>query len=276
MKYLFVCVHPDDLEFNCGNIIADLSKRGAETHILSLTQGEFGIFEDRWKGRKLAKIRVNELIRAATINGVPKERVHFGNIPDGFVRFSEEHLKYVIEILNGIQPDIVFACEPYFTIYWHTDHINCGRLLYYIVTNQNNEKLPTPIEHPIKALYLYTSLKPDFVWPFSDPTNAYKALYQHKSQWWVLKWNKIFYPIEKRCGWSWKRKIGKWKYIEKFRRVLPDKPLPKEDLKSKLLIRLIYRFKIINPSESHYKVLKDTDPQYYEYIESLRAKYGFK
>ena len=277
MKYLFVCVHPDDLEFSCGNLMAYLTKIGAEVHILSLTKGEFGIFDEKWKGRILGKIRMHELKKAAAVNGIKSENVHFGDIPDGFTRFSEEHVLKMMEWLNILTPDIVFAPEPYFTYYWHIDHINCGRLFYYITVNQNNAKIPLKLKNPIKWLYLYTTANPNFAWPFSDPTTTFKALYQHQSQWWLLKWNKLFYPIEKKNrSLKWKKKVGSWKFVERYRRVGPTGPFPKANFITRRILAMINGLNIINPPESHYKVLKENDMEFYREIEDLRRKHHFQ
>lgn len=276
VKYLFVCAHPDDLEFNCGNIMADLSAAGADVTILSLTQGEFGTTDNRWKGRALAKIRIQELFRAAESNGIPREKVHFAGITDGFVRFDKETLEKVIDLINGFQPNIVFACEPYYTMYWHSDHINCGRLIYYIVKNQNNDKLPKKITRKINAVYFYTTFVPNFFWPFSDTARAYKALYEHKSQWALLKYNKFGYPLLNTNYPGTKRKLGNWKYCEKYRKVESDSSYEPETLKTKILKRLIYAFRMINPGSGYYRTLKEVDEEYYHYIEDLRKKYGYK
>jgi len=67
IKYLFICAHPDDLAFNCANLLHHLSQSGRNVEILSLTTGEFGIFEDQWKGPRLERIRKDELLKAAKI-----------------------------------------------------------------------------------------------------------------------------------------------------------------------------------------------------------------
>lgn len=267
-KYLFVCVHPDDLEFNCANLMHYLVKQGKEVHILSLTKGEFGIFEESWKGPRLGEIRIRELEKAAEVNGIPANRVHFGDIVDGFVRFTRENVNGVMKWLDVVQPDVVFAPEAYFTYYWHPDHINCGRLLYYIARWKNST-----LKHPLRSLYFYTSSKANFIWPFQDVKHGGKALYQHQSQWWILKWNKVFYPLEKRN--FRKRQIGSWKYTERYRRISLLGKEPKAGILARGLLGLISGLNVINPPDSHFKV-PDTLSEFGQKVAHLRDKYKFK
>lgn len=268
MKFLFTCVHPDDLEFNCGNLIYYLSQKGQDVHIFCYTRGEFGIFVPEWKGPRLGKIRSNELIKAAAINGVPKEKVHFGNIIDGFVRFNRENIEYSLEIINKLQPDIIFAPEPFFTYYWHTDHLANGRLMYHLFMKEQRR-----VVHPIRALYFYSSLNSNFPWPFNNSKHANDALYQHQSQWWLLKWNLLYYSLDKIN--TFKKRIGPWKLIEKFRRVYRFQSVKQPNAIIRLVVRISSNIHVIDPPESHF-VLPDMTTSFGQQVNALRKKYNFK
>ncbi|UYP48761.1 hypothetical protein NEF87_005046 [Candidatus Lokiarchaeum ossiferum] len=268
MKYLFICVHPDDLEFNCSNLMWYLSQKEKSVHILSLTKGEFGIFDPKWKGPQLGYIRQHELIKAATVNGIDPEHIHFDDIIDGFVQFNRAHIEKLLLWINKIQPDIILAPEPYFTYYWHSDHINCGRMAFYIYKN-----LQHSLKHPIKSLLFYTTFKPNFVWPFKDPQHAFKSLYLHKSQWWLLKRMGMFYPIEKR-NLNFK-KIGRWKFVERYRRVLLHKKEPKANRILKTILGIISNLHLVNPPQKHF-VVPNWDTSFGQKILRLREKYGFQ
>ncbi|MHA1674614.1 MAG: PIG-L deacetylase family protein [Promethearchaeota archaeon] len=265
MKYLFICVHPDDLEFNCSNLINYLTSTDNSVEILSLTQGEFGIFLDQWKGPRLAKIRKKELINAAAVNGVSAENIHFGDIIDGFVKYNSEALGYLLKWLNKLQPDIIFAPEPYYTYYWHSDHINCGRLAYYIFKNKQDF-----LKNPLKALYFYTSFKPTIWWPFQHTSHALNSLSFHRSQWWLLKRAFLYYPIEK-FNFPNRRRIGNWKFAERYRRVYRKGKNPAINFIWKVILGKISRSQLTNFPRSHYTVL-DTSTPFGQKIAQLRSE----
>jgi len=268
MKYLFICAHPDDLEFNCGNLMYYLTQQNKDVEILSLSRGEFGIFEPNWKGPRLAKIRTQELKKAAKVNGIDNEQVHFGNIVDGFIRFTKENIDLVISWINKLNPDIIFAPEPYFTYSWHEDHISCGKLLYYIFT-----KLQNQLNKKIRSLYYYTTFKSNFSWPFNNAEHSYKALFEHKSQMWLLKRSKLFYPLEKHN--FKKRKLGNWKMVEGYRRISLYDNQPKANILTRGILGLISNFHIINPPDSHF-ILPDMNSDFGQKVRRLRARYKFK
>ncbi|MHA1822120.1 MAG: PIG-L deacetylase family protein [Promethearchaeota archaeon] len=267
-KYLFLCVHPDDLEFSCSNLINYLCKRGKDVEILSLTKGEFGIFQDEWKGPRLARIRVHELKTAAETNGVPPDKVHFGDIIDGFVQFDMENVKYVADLLNKIQPDYLFAPEPYYTYYWHQDHINGGRIAHYLFKRQKKY-----LKKEIKALYFFTTARSNFWWPFNDPSISYRALEKHKSQMWLLRWNKLMFKPEKHN--FAKNRIGPWKYTERYRRIYLNKEEPKPGLLWRIFLRIVSNVNLINPPQSHY-IVPNMDSEFGKKVKALREKYNFK
>lgn len=268
MKYLFICVHPDDLEFNCSNLMWYLTQKGKSVSILSLTKGEFGIFDPKWKGPQLARIREKELIKAAAVNGIVPENIYFDNIIDGFVRFDRNHIDKILSWINQLQPDIIFAPEPYYTYYWHTDHVNCGRIAFYLFKHLQHH-----LRHPLSSLFFYTTMKTNFNWPFKDPQHAYKALFQHKSQWWLLKRMSLFYPIEKR-NFTF-RKLGKWKFVERYRRIFRYGKEPKAGRFLKTILGIISHLHLVNPPEQHF-VLPNWDSPFGQEILHLRRKYRFQ
>ena len=267
MKYLFICAHPDDLEFSCGNLIYYLAQKGKNVEILSLTKGEFGILEPNWKGPRLGKIRTQELKKAANINGIDNNHVHFGNIIDGFIRFTKENVDLVISWINKLNPDIIFAPEPYFTYYWHDDHISTGKILYYIAI-----KLQNQLNKKIHSLYYYTTAKSNFSWPFNSAEHSHKALFEHKSQMWLLKWTKLFYPLEKHN--FKKRKLGNWKMVERYRRISFYGKQPKANILMRGILGFISHRHIVNPPDSHF-ILPDMNTDFGQKVRNLRKKYNF-
>ena len=249
MKYLFISAHPDDLEFSCANLIRYLTNQRHDVEILCLTKGEFGYYDAEWVGPRLAKIRVNELYKAAFKNGVKQNKIFLADFIDGFVKFRKEHIEIIKNWLNKLQPDIIFAPEPYFAYYWQHDHINSGKLLYYIYKWGQQDLI-----HQIKSLYFYASLKPNFYWPFNDIERGKTSLYEHKSQWWFLKWMILFYSIEKLNFYH--KKIGNWNYVEPYRRVLLRDKSKNGGFLLKGILGLISSLPFFNPTAKRYYVSK--------------------
>lgn len=265
MKYLFISAHPDDLEFSCANLIRYLTFKKHEVEILCLTKGEFGTYNAELVGPRLAQVRVKELQKAAKINGVSPENIYFTDIVDGFLKFTKRNIKIVIDWLNLIQPDIIFAPEAYYAYYWQQDHINCGKLAHYIFSSYQNE-----LVKPIKALFFYATLKPNFFWPFNDMTLGKASLYQHKSQLYFLKWMMVFYSIEKFN--FYRKKVGNWKFTEPYRRIsLKEKGL-KPNIIIQSILGLLSHLPFFNPTGARYHVSKGNSSFAYK-VHKLRSIY---
>jgi LmbE family N-acetylglucosaminyl deacetylase len=253
MKYLFICAHPDDLEFSCANLIQYLTSRCKNVEILCLTKGEFGIHDDEWIGPRLARIRVRELEKAAQINGISSEHIHYADMIDGFVKFTKENILILKKWLHHLQPDIIFASEPYFAYYWQVDHINCGKLAYYTFSKYFDRFIPQ-----IRSLFFYNTVNPNFYWPFNDSTKGKSSLQAHKSQWWFLKWIMLFYSLDKIN--TYPRTLGNWKYIEKYRRISLKKKENLTNLIFRGILGLISHLRPFNPTAARYKVDQNNSP----------------
>ncbi|MHA1675302.1 MAG: PIG-L deacetylase family protein [Promethearchaeota archaeon] len=249
MKYLFISAHPDDLEFSCANLIRHLAQNGHDVKILCLTKGEFGIFQQDWIGPRLARIRESELLRAAKINAITPDKIFFGEFIDGFLKFTPESVTILIQWLNRFQPDIVFAPEALYAYYWQVDHIHCGRILHHIYFSCQDR-----LENPLTALYFYNTLRPNFLWPFNDPTLGKQSFLQHRSQLWFIKWIMLFYSLDKIN--LWRRRLGNWKYAERYRRIIinshpASKTIP---IFARGVLGLISHLPAFNPDSKRYMV----------------------
>jgi LmbE family N-acetylglucosaminyl deacetylase len=265
MKYLFVCAHPDDLEFGCANLIIHLIQQGKHVEVLCLTKGEFGIFQEEWIGRRLGELRMKEFYRSTKILGISRDKIMFGEFIDGFVKFTSDHIETVKKWINKLQPDIIFAPEPYYAYYWQKDHINCGRLMYYLACNHHGD-----LSHPIFALYFYNTLKPNFFWPFNDLAPGKRAFLQHQSQMWFIKWILLFYPFDK-FNYHFKL-IGTWKYNERYRRISLNSQYLEPNSIFRILIWFISGLKPFNPDQSRYKT-SPNDPEFSQKVQKLIQKY---
>lgn len=215
-KIIFFQPHPDDLELNCGHLIHYLATKSKKEYIIkiaSTTKGEYGLAGaqyDKFKGDFLAKVRTRELCNAQSFHGIPPENIHFFGYVDGLVEFTREFVNKIAEYLTLEKPDIIFAPEAIYTSYYHMDHVNTGRAIYYCIYNKLINYTP--------ILYFYSTLSPNFYFGFKkeDFSLTYQLLACYKTQFWFInhaKW--IYKPKTRLAG----RKLSGWKYAEKYRRV---------------------------------------------------------
>ncbi|MFX0052961.1 MAG: PIG-L deacetylase family protein [Candidatus Hermodarchaeota archaeon] len=232
---MFFQAHPDDLELNCAHLLHYLALKSPITHeirITSLTKGEFGlpgIEYDKYKGDYLASIRVKELYNAAAIHGIPPQNIDWLGYIDGFVDFNGKLIEDITLYLDEYQPDVIIAPEALYTWYYHKDHVNTGRAIYYVINNKLIENVPD--------LYYYSSLSPNYYFPI-DPRNislTEKLIACHKTQVWLLKsMKRMLKPVWVISG----LKTQGWRYAEPYRRVFFDS---KNKNKANFLVRGLIR-----------------------------------
>ena len=235
VKIIFFQPHPDDLEINCGHIIHYLATKSKNEHIIkiaSTTKGEFGLpgaQYDKFKGDFLAKVRTRELYNAQSIHGIPPENIHFFGHVDGLVEFTREFVDEIADFLKKEKPDIIFAPEAIYTSYYHMDHVNTGKAIYYCIHNKLVDFTP--------ILYFYSTLSPNFFFGFKkeDFSLIDQLLACHKTQYWMINYVKWTYrPKTRLTG----RKLNGWKYAEKYRRVYFNKNKLKHNTPS-LIVRIL-------------------------------------
>jgi len=214
---MFFQAHPDDL-INCAYLIHWLSTKSPNRNkniikIVSSTKGEFGLpgFKyDKFKGKFLAKIRTRELINELKIHNILPENIYFLDFIDGFVEFNTKLVNKIYQLLNNERPDVIIAPEPYYTWYFHKDHVNTGKaVLYSIKYKFLNGYCP--------KLYFYGTLAPNFYFPVYDNFELIKKLIEcHKTQSWLLNNMKLLIkPMSLYFG-----LFSKFhKYVEPYRRV---------------------------------------------------------
>jgi len=214
VKVIFFQAHPDDLEFYCGHIMHYLASKPQYTiKIASLTKGEFGLpgaEYDKFKGKVLAKIRTQELVNAQQLHDIPPQNIEFFGYIDGFIEFNIKLVEDISNYLRKEKPAIIFAPEPLYTFYYHKDHINTGKAVFYIIFYKILDFVP--------KLYFYSSLQSNFYFGFKkkDIQLTRNLIACHKTQAWLMNPLMMSYkPIMRLYG----RKLRKWKYAEGYRRV---------------------------------------------------------
>lgn len=215
-KIVFFQPHPDDLELKCAHLIHYLALKSDlkfDIKIAAITLGEFGLpgyIYDKFKGNFLANKRKKELLKAMSIHNINEEQIHFFGYWDGCVKFDFEFVKTILKYLEKEKPDIIFAPEAFYTSYYHDDHVNTGKAVYYILQKRLLNKKP--------KLYFYSTLSPNRYHGFNkrDLSLIDDLLQCHRTQFWLLNKAKILYKISARF--SALQIIG-YKYAEKYRRV---------------------------------------------------------
>ena len=218
-KYVFFQAHPDDLEINCPYLLHHLARRGHEIRIASVTKGEFGLpgpQYDHLKGDFLVKIRENELANACAIHGIPRESIDYLGYIDGFVTLTKSFTTHIAQYLNEQKPDVIIAPEGLYAWYYHMDHLNTGRAVFYVINKGLIDYIP--------SLYFYDSLSPNTFFPVQseDLDVADQVIDCHKTQWWIMSWMRhLVRPVRLLGGF----RVRGWKYAEPYRHIFFDEEL---------------------------------------------------
>lgn len=190
-----------------------ISAKEHDIRIASVTKGEFGLpgFKyDRFKGDILAGVRTRELYAAARIHAIQPDHVDFLGYVDGLVPFSSGFVGRIAKYLNQHRPDVIVAPEGLYTWYYHKDHVNTGRAVFYVIHHGLIDFSP--------ALYFYNTLAPNVFFPF--PAEGFRITERliecHRTQLWLLKRMKhLVRPFAILSGF----KVRGTRYAEAYRRV---------------------------------------------------------
>mgnify|MGYP005843849687 CR=1 FL=1 len=112
--------HPDDAEFFAGGTLAKMIQEGAKVHIVIVTDGRMGSFEQ--DSQSLAQLRAAEARQAARVLGA--EPPIFLNHPDmGLDQLKPGLLReQFIRLIREYQPDVVIAQDAFSGFEVHPDH----------------------------------------------------------------------------------------------------------------------------------------------------------
>ncbi|MHA1298058.1 MAG: PIG-L deacetylase family protein [Candidatus Helarchaeota archaeon] len=183
MKILFLAAHPDDCEFFSSNTQIELVKKGHKVIYACMTADEYGTNRNDFKGERISKIRRNEMKNAAKVTGI--SRVDWLGFIDGYVKINKESIKILKKYIQKINPDVIFAPDAWFSLDFHSDHMNTGWMCHHIVKKMK--------KRPI--LLLWQTWKPNFFIPCKYRKQARKAQSQHVSQGFGSKLVGIFISI---------------------------------------------------------------------------------
>ncbi|MHA1377958.1 MAG: PIG-L deacetylase family protein [Candidatus Helarchaeota archaeon] len=170
MKILFLAAHPDDCEFFSSNTQVELVKKGHYVVYACMTADEYGSGRNDFKGDRISKIRRKEMKNAAKITGI--SRIDWLGFIDGYVDINRKSYNRLKKYLFKIKADVIFAPDAWFSLDFHSDHMNTGWMCYHIVKRM--KKRP--------VLLLWQTWKPDFFIPCKYRKQARRAQSQHISQ----------------------------------------------------------------------------------------------
>lgn len=97
LSVLAIGAHPDDIEFGCGGTLLKLRDLGAKIFLFVATSGEYGGDPE---------VRMKEATKSAEIL---KAEIIFGKLKDTFLSYSRELIIKIEEVINKVQPSIIFV-----------------------------------------------------------------------------------------------------------------------------------------------------------------------
>ena len=185
-RYLFIGPHPDDIEIGAGATAARLAAAGKRVSFLVCTDGRFGL-ENAPAGttpETLIGIRRAECRAAAAILGVSD--LHFLELSDGARYAKEDLLNGMARVIGAVQPEVIFAPDPFVASECHPDHLavgECARTLAFFAPFREIMALHGAASADVQALAYYMTARPSrFVKTGETVQRQLDALRAHASQ----------------------------------------------------------------------------------------------
>ncbi len=158
MRILIILPHPDDGEALLPCTVHQLVQDGHNVTMALATSDHYGTKDPAFKGRRMERIRKEEMRQAARVYGLrpdesPKIRLAWIGFVDGHTPKTPSALERVQRLIADIRPHLIFGADPINTIDEHHDHVTIGWLTLWAV-----QRLPAT-QRP--RLWLYQSYKWD-------------------------------------------------------------------------------------------------------------------
>jgi LmbE family N-acetylglucosaminyl deacetylase len=182
---LAVGAHPDDIEFGAGGTLARWHAAGTEVHLLVLTDGSKGTWDEADDLDRLVATRIEEARAAATT--LAGATVHFGGYVDGELESGADVRRAVCAVIREVRPVVLLGHDPWQRYRLHPDHRHAGwATVDGVVAARDPHFFPGvggPHHRP-DALLLFEADEPNHEESI-DATVATKvdALLCHRSQW---------------------------------------------------------------------------------------------
>jgi len=163
-RYLLIGPHPDDIEIGAGATAAALAAAGKHVSFLICTDGRFGL-ENAPVGttsEALIGIRKAESLAGADMLGVSD--VRFLGLCDGGNYAKENLLNGMAAVIGEVQPEVIFAPDPFVAGECHADHLAVGeaaRTLAFFAPFQEIMTLHGAQRADVQALAYYMTARPN-------------------------------------------------------------------------------------------------------------------
>ena len=163
-RYLFIGPHPDDIEIGAGATAAAFAAMGKEVSFLVCTDGRYGLdfAPAGTTPAALADIRKAECRAAAETLGV--REVHFLDLSDGAQYSREELTDGMARVIGEVQPEVLFAPDPFVASECHPDHLAVGetaRTLAFFAPFREIMALHGAQNADVQALAYYMTARPN-------------------------------------------------------------------------------------------------------------------
>jgi LmbE family N-acetylglucosaminyl deacetylase len=192
-RALGVYAHPDDPEISAGGTLAKWAAAGCDVWVLVTTRGDKGTQDPEADLDELARIRIDETAKAATLLGFAGH-LHL-DYPDGELVDDSVLREQIVRRIRELRPDVVLCPDPtavffgdrYFN---HRDHRITGwATLDAVAPAAGNphyfgEHRAAGLDvHQVDAIYLSATLEPNCWVDISDTLERkIDALFCHESQ----------------------------------------------------------------------------------------------
>lgn len=226
-RAMFICAHPDDIEFGSAGTAALWAKYGCEVTYVIITDGNVGSHDENLTSEQVAEIRRAEQTAAGEVAGA---KCVFLGYHDGLLQPTLELRKELVRQIRTYKPNVVVCSDPQFyysdTYINHPDHRAAALAAFEAVFPAAEMRLLFPElladgYEPHKVNYVYVShpKEPNLYIDISDTIDTkIEALKAHKSQ--MGDWD----PTDRIRAWSAEvgKKVGFAHAESYFRIVLKD------------------------------------------------------
>ncbi len=163
--------HPDDIEIGMGGTVAVLAASGCKVCYLTVTNGDKGNKDPNATPAETAAQRHQEAIASGKHLGACE--FYFLDRGDGTLNDVVSLSAEIREIIDKVQPDVIFMPDPFLHYECHWDHIITGRAAANAAVH-----LPMNV-----ALAFYFTAAPNTVVDISDTfEKKFEAIAIHDSQ----------------------------------------------------------------------------------------------
>ncbi|WP_277679956.1 PIG-L deacetylase family protein [Gracilibacillus dipsosauri] len=160
-RVLVFAPHMDDETIGPGGVIRKHALEGAEVHCVFVTDGSNSV--SNLSKEELIRARMQEMEEVKDILGI--HDIKYLGLPDGNVTNNEESRKLFLEVIQSVQPDMVY-CTSFVDA--HPDHTETANILADIL--KENEEL----DCTLRLYEINCPIPPDFINCIVDISDTWK------------------------------------------------------------------------------------------------------